>query len=115
MYEYQATILRVIDGDTVEARVDLGFEVSLVERFRLRGINAPEMKGPSRDSGRAAADYLRTLISTETGTTGAVLLRTTKDRKEKYGRYLAVIVANGQDLNAAMVKNGHAVSYMETE
>ena len=63
MYEYRATILRVIDGDTIEARVDLGFDVSVIERFRLYGINAPETKGESREEGKAATEYLRVLVA----------------------------------------------------
>lgn len=114
MYEYRATILRVIDGDTVEARVDLGFDVSVVERFRLYGINAPEVKGESRDAGNAAAEYLRTLVA-KNATGGVLTIQTRKDKREKYGRYLAVLIANGVNLNAVMVNAGHAVPYMETE
>ena len=115
MYEYRATILRVIDGDTIEARVDLGFDVFAVQRFRLYGINAPETKGESRDDGRAATEYLRTLIAKHTGNSNTLTIQTSKDKQEKYGRYLAVLVANGLNLNAAMVNAGHAVPYMETE
>lgn len=114
MYEYRATILRVIDGDTIEARVDLGFDVFAVQRFRLYGINAPETKGESREDGRAATEYLRTLITTNAADS-VLTIQTRKDKREKYGRYLAVLVANGLNLNAAMVNAGHAVPYMETE
>lgn len=114
MYEYRATVLRVIDGDTVEARVDLGFDVFAVQRFRLDGINAPETKGESRDAGKAATEYLRTLVA-KNATGGVLTIQTRKDKREKYGRYLAVLIASGWNLNAVMVNTGHAVPYMETE
>lgn len=114
MYEYRATILRVIDGDTIEARVDLGFDVFAVQRFRLYGINAPETKGESRDQGREATEYLRTLITTHAADS-VLTIQTKKDKREKYGRYLAVLMAGGVNLNAVMVNTGHAVPYMETE
>lgn len=114
MYEYRATILRVIDGDTIEARVDLGFDVFAVQRFRLYGINAPETKGESREDGRAATEYLRTLITTNAADS-VLTIQTRKDKREKYGRYLAVLIASDWNLNAVMVNTGHAVPYMETE
>lgn len=115
MYEYRATIARVIDGDTVEAEVDLGFDVVVRERFRLYGINAPETKGESREDGRAATEFLRTLIAKHTGNSGVLTIQTKKDKREKYGRYLAVLMANGVNLNAVMANAGHAVPYMEDE
>lgn len=115
MYEYRATIVKVIDGDTVEAHVDLGFAVSFVERFRLYGINAPETKGESREDGRAATEFLRTLIAKHTGNSGVLTIQTKKDKREKYGRYLAVLLAGGVNLNEVMVNAGHAVPYMEDE
>lgn len=115
MYEYRATITRVIDGDTVEAHVDLGFAVSVVERFRLYGINAPEVKGASREDGLAATECLKTLIAKHTENSGALTIQTRKDKQEKYGRYLAVLMANGLNLNQGMVNAGHAVPYMENE
>lgn len=114
MYEYRATILRVIDGDTIEARVDLGFDVSVIERFRLYGINAPETKGESREEGKAATEYLRVLVA-KNAQDGVLTIQTRKDKREKYGRYLAVLIAGDWNLNAVMVNTGHAVPYMETE
>ncbi len=113
MYEYRATITRVIDGDTVEALVDLGFGVLTDQTFRLYGINAPETRGESRDAGKAATEYLRLLIDKHTGNSSTLTIQTHKDRQEKYGRYLAVLVANGMNLNVGMINAGHAVPYME--
>lgn len=103
----------MIDGDTVEADVDLGFSTFRTERFRLYGINAPETKGESRGDGRAATEFLKTLIAKQTGNSNVLMIQTHQDKQEKYGRYLAVLIANGINLNAAMVAAGHAVPYME--
>lgn len=113
MYEYRATVLRVVDGDTIDATVDLGFDVHVNQRFRLYGINAPETRGESRDAGKAAKAYLQTLLTTHAGKTGELTIQTRKDDREKYGRYLAVLLAGDANLNHLMIAAGHAVPYME--
>jgi len=112
MYEYRARITRVIDGDTVEAEIDLGFHVSLTVTLRLAGINAPEAKGTERPRGLAATRYLDSLITDLTGSTRQVTVRTQKDVTEKYGRYLAVLIAGDVNLNDRMLADGHAVPFM---
>lgn len=66
MYVYRATVNRVIDGDTIEVTVDLGFCASLRQTVRLYGINAPELHGASFHAGRDARDYLSGLLPTGT-------------------------------------------------
>lgn len=103
MYEYRALILRVVDGDTVHADVDLGFDAHQRMTLRLAGINAPEMGTPE---GVAAKQWLAdALLGAHAG---PLTIRTVKDRREKYGRYLATLYVNGVDLNEAMVAAGHA-------
>ena len=111
LYEYRARILRVIDGDTVQLDVDLGFDVRQRMTVRLYGINAPEMNTPE---GKVAKMHLAMLILE-----GMELeLHTLKDKREKYGRYLAVLMLRvpGTDgrtnVNQMMVEDGHAVPYM---
>lgn len=104
MYEYRATVIRVVDGDTVWLNVDLGFEVRRSDSFRFLGINAPETSTPE---GKSARDWLTTYLPPGT----VVTVRTEKDRREKYGRYLATILLNGADLNDLALKTGHAVPY----
>ena len=108
MFEYRARILRVIDGDTVEAEIDLGFQVSLRATLRLAGIDTPEVRGPTRDSGRAATEYLELLLNKLAGPKREVTVCTQRDRTGKYGRYLAVLVAGDRNLNEALVQAGHA-------
>lgn len=109
MYEYRAEILRVVDGDTVNARVDLGFDVRFDMKLRLLGINAPEL---NTEAGKSARTHLSGLII-QALTIGPIHIRTVKDRQEKYGRYLATLLAaDDTDLNAKMVADGYAVVYM---
>lgn len=110
-FEYNVvTVLKVVDGDTVDVRIDHGFKISSEHRFRLLAINAPEMKGESRDAGAAAKAHLLNLVEA-TGPTFTI--RTVKDSKDKYGRYLATLIgfADGDpvSLNDRMVRDGHAV------
>jgi micrococcal nuclease len=106
MYEYRAGVIKVVDGDTVDLRVELGFGISIVERFRLAGIDAPEMRGESRMSGLAAKAGLSVLLAEYDQ--GPLIVRTEKDSKGKYGRYLATLVRGDVIINAALVSRGHA-------
>ena len=109
MYEYRARITRVIDGDTVEAEIDLGFHVTFTATLRLSGINAPETRGTERPQGLAATRYLESLLDDLTGHTRELIVRTKQDRTGKYGRYLAELIAGEVNLNQALVAAGHAV------
>lgn len=91
MFTYKAKCTNVVDGDTVDLRVSLGFGVYFDERFRLAGINTPETYGVKKGSeeyvaGKAAtAEVERLILNKE------IIVRTEKDKKGKYGRYLAYI------------------------
>lgn len=112
MYEYWGMVVKVHDGDTVKMDIDLGLSIwKRSESLRLLGINAPEVLGASREAGLAARDALHALVMGQ-----RVRVRTVKDDKDKYGRYLAslfVVDAQGVeiDVNAWMLANGHAVPY----
>ena len=108
MYQYRATIVRVIDGDTVEADVQLGFHVSLRAMFRLSGINTPEVRGPERPLGLAAKAYLQVLLNDLTDGSRELLIKTKKDKTGKYGRYLAELWVGEVNLNQTLVESGHA-------
>ena len=107
MYEYQATVVRVIDGDTVDCTIDLGFRIHVDMRFRLTGINAPEMRTANGPPAKARLCELMPV--------GAVFtVRTKKDKQEKYGRYLGRFIdSDGHDVNSRMVFEGFAVPFME--
>lgn len=108
MFEYRARILRVIDGDTVEAEIDLGFQVSLTATLRLAGIDTPEVRGPEQIEGRAATAYLELLLDKLAGPEREVSVHTRRDRTGKYGRYLAELIVGTRNLNEALVEAGHA-------
>lgn len=112
MYEYKAEIVRVVDGDTVDLIVDLGFGMRMQERFRLYGINAPESR--TRDLaekrlGKIATSYLISRI----GSTTDLRIRTFKDSKGKFGRYLCVLMDDDININEEMVSRGFAEEYMK--
>lgn len=108
MYEYRAQILDAHDGDTVHADVDLGFDLRQRQTLRLVGINAPELATPA---GPPARDHLLSLLG---ALPAPVIVRTVKDHREKYGRYLATLIRSGDglDINASMVADGFAVVYL---
>ena len=64
MYEYKVEILRVVDGDTIDARLDLGLRVETVQRLRLAGIDAWETRGPERARGLVAKEALAGVLAT---------------------------------------------------
>ena len=103
MFTYKAKIIKVYDGDTVTADIDCGFKIHFTEKIRLYGINAPEVRGKERPEGLKARDYLRELILNK-----EVVIKTRKDKKGKYGRYLGAIILDDVDINKKLVKDGHA-------
>ena len=108
LYFYNAEVVSVYDGDTIIVNIDLGFNIWIHnERLRLSGINAPEIRTKDKDEkkrGLQARDYLRSLIQGK-----KILIKTLKDKKGKYGRYLAEIYLNRENINDKLVKNGYAV------
>src|SRR5213593_4303800 len=104
MYEYQAEVQRIVDGDTLHVRVDLGFDIRVDQILRLLGIDAPELRTAS---GREARDFLTSLLPIGT----VVTVRTVKDRREKYGRYLATVLQGDVSINDTLIASGHARPY----
>ena len=90
MFTYAAKLIEVIDGDTVDLLIDLGFGVHVKERCRLYGIDAPEMP---TEAGKAAKAYLESLIGAarELFVATRKMTRKPKEKTDKYGRYLAVL------------------------
>ena len=87
--EYPARFITVYDGDTITAHVELGLDVMLTDqKFRLYGINAPELRGESKPEGIKARDYLRKRIDSDmmNVTIRIVEDRRGNERKGKYGR-----------------------------
>jgi len=118
LYVRRAKIVRLVDGDTVDVDIDLGMAITTRQRLRLFGINTPEVRGPEKASGHAATQHLADLL-VEFRHEGEwdIVVQTYKDKKGKYGRYLADLIGVEEDgnpvnLNERMVTDGHAVVAM---
>ncbi|MER5322374.1 thermonuclease family protein [Streptosporangium roseum] len=104
-YAYQAGQIRVVDGDTLDAALGLGYGLGYAAKLRLAGVNTPEL---ATVPGVDAAAWVRNWLVARRG---SVVVRTVKDRREKYGRYLATVEAGGESLNEALLTAGVAVPY----
>jgi len=104
MYEYRAKILEVYDGDTVTVEFDLGFKIKFIEKVRLSGINTPEVRGSEREDGLISRDALRERILGQ-----YVIIKTHRDKKGKYGRYIGEIFIEDESINDWLVTEGLAV------
>lgn len=103
MYEYRAKIIRVYDGDTVTAVLDLGFNVSITENVRLSGLDAPEVRGDERPDGLISRDRLREKVLDKN-----VIIKTFKDRTGKYGRYIGELYLEEENINEWLISEGLA-------
>lgn len=105
LYGYRAIVRGMYDGDTVRVDIDLGCKVWLNdEPIRLYGINAPEIRGEERPEGLKSLAFLETLIQPG----DEILLKTYRDKKGKYGRWLGEIWVDGKNVNQLLVENGYA-------
>jgi len=111
MYQYKAKLIRIVDGDTIDFSIDLGFDIWIRERVRIMGIDTPEMRTKDleeKQRGIDAYDFVRNAFDIHGHD---VILHTEYDRG-KYGRTLArVIFSNGYDLGNMLLENGHAEEY----
>ena len=106
MYEYKAIVKRVYDGDTITVDIDLGLKTWVHdETIRLYRIDAPEVRGKERPQGLISRDWLREQILGK-----EVILKTYKDTKGKYGRWIADVYSPESDVsvNDRMVTHGLA-------
>ena len=122
MYEYKIkSIDRVVDGDTVDVTIDLGFDILHKTRVRLYGLNAPESRTrdlEEKKKGLAAKKRLEELLGavySRSGEEQPLVLKTKE--KGKYGRYLGVVYRKRSDdpllfnINKQLITEGHAVEY----
>jgi len=110
MYEYKIRkILKIYDGDTITVEVELGFGVTKKEKLRLALINAPEMRGSEKDKGTLSRDWLREKLYSAEEQGKDIIIKTMKDKKGKYGRYIAEIFIDDISVNRELVNEGLAV------
>ena len=115
MYEYFVKeVKNVVDGDTIDVVIDLGFDILFASRVRLAGIDTPESRTTDKAEkalGIEAKEYLKKQIKDAK----SVVIRTEKmDSSEKYGRILGWVYVNGESesLNNKMIKDGYAWGYL---
>ena len=115
MYVYKAKVSRVIDGDTVDATINLGFDITVHKRIRLAGINTPESRTRDLDEkkrGLAAKDALVKLL-TEVNEEDFFILES--EKVGKFGRVLGKLHVVIQEkeccVNDKLIEMGHAVEY----
>jgi len=116
MYEYKAKVLRVVDGDTVDVDIDLGFGIWMhKERVRMMGIDTPESR--TRDKvekafGLASKNRLKELLPV-----GSIAVlkteidRSGEDKKGKFGRILGDFIIEDKRATDILIEEGHAVAY----
>ena len=118
MYTYNAKLDRVVDGDTIDAIIDLGFDVHVKKRIRLAGINAPESRTRNKVEKKLGLAAKERLIEMLDGAANCFELES--QELGKYGRVLGRLHINklaGKDvltqvcINDLLVKEGHAVEY----
>jgi len=100
-----AKMLRVVDGDTLDMRIDLGWKISISEHVRLFGVDTPESRGPERAAGKWIAGQVESWFD-ENGTDCRI--RSNQFRPDKYGRSLVQVWASDQCLNRWLLDSGLA-------
>jgi micrococcal nuclease len=113
MYEYRIkNVLKVVDGDTIDVDIDLGFNISYTQRVRLAGIDTPESR--TRDLyekklGLESKDWLKNALNNAK----SIVIKTEKPNStEKFGRILGWLFVDDVNLNNAMIDQGYAWSYL---
>jgi micrococcal nuclease len=111
MYEYSCTVDRVVDGDTCDVTLDLGFDILYRSRVRLYGIDTPESRTRNKDEkvrGKLASAFLQKAIDNGE----KVIIETKlKDSRGKFGRVLGNVIVDGVNINQAMINSYLAVAY----
>ena len=115
MYEYRCKVVKIIDGDTIDVDIDLGFGVWLKkERIRLFGIDTPESRTRDLEEkkyGLAAKEFITGMLDDE----GGIILKTQKDAEGKFGRILGELWRStnfaDKSINQYMIDKHHAVAY----
>lgn len=115
MFEYYVKkVTKVVDGDTIDVDIDLGFDISFSSRVRLAGIDTPESRTTDKME-KALGLEAKAYLKHEIDAAKTVVIKTEKmDSSEKYGRILGWVFLDGAtvSLNEKMIQDGHARGYM---
>jgi micrococcal nuclease len=114
MYEYRVKkVNKIVDGDTIDVDIDLGFAVSFTQRVRLAGIDTPESRTTDLKE-KALGLEVKEKIKKEIAAAKDIVIKTEKpDSSEKYGRILGWLFLDGADvsLNQKLINEGYAWTY----
>lgn len=110
-YTRNAKVMRVVDGDTLDLAIDLGFSTWIYRRVRILGVNCPETKGESKEAGKRAKEFARRWCALAGC---AVTVRTHLDKTDSFGRVLAEIWNGSQSLGRELIASGNATAYRVT-
>ena len=109
MYNYRVYLERVIDGDTCDVTIDLGFDVQMKhQRIRIFGLNTPESRTRDLEEkarGLEAKEYSKKMLEE------AEEIILISHERGKYGRILGELICDGVNLNDSLIADGHAVPY----
>lgn len=105
VYQYRARIKGIVDGDTIDVSVDLGFCIYFRQHFRLASYSAPELKGPEKALGLLAKKKLEELLPLESE------IAFESKKQDKYGRWLAEIVWQDSTLAAYLIGLGYGLPW----
>ena len=107
-------VLKVVDGDTIDADIDLGFDISLTKRVRLAGIDTPESRTTDLKEKALGLEVKEWLKKRLEGAKDILIKTQLPDSTEKYGRILGKLHINNEEtsLNEQMIDEGYAWSYM---
>lgn len=108
---FPAKVIRVIDGDTLDVMIDVGFRIQRKDRIRLLGVDAPEARGPERARGQMATAWVEQWVWDDIpiDKEWPFLLQTEKD-PDSFGRYLGRLYRRHDErcLNDDLIESGHA-------
>jgi micrococcal nuclease len=107
------SVTKVVDGDTIDADIDLGFDISLTKRIRLAGIDTPESRTTNLKEKALGLESKEWMKKTLAGAKDILIKTELPDSTEKYGRIIGHLFINGQDtsLNNQMIAEGYALAY----
>lgn len=110
---YPASVVRIIDGDTIVCDIELGLDVVLVNQYiRLYQVDTPELTGEEKEEGKIARDWLVERVKN-----GEVEIEIRPEfgnqGKGKYGRWLGILFVSGVNINQELIKEGLAVEYQD--
>lgn len=110
LYHYRAKVQNVVDGDTLDLSIDLGFDIQFSLRVRLYGVDTPEKTGKTKVAGQAATAFTKAAVLNKD-----VTIETIADKTEKFGRFLAKVYYDKSGveacLNDDLISSGNALAY----